>query len=350
MKSRPTLRDVGRKAGNLHPSTASRALHNDPAISPETRALVLRAAAEIGYHPDPLLDAFNQHRKEVRPQKLEPVIAFVSDFESREALLHSPHDATTWEAAREAAERLHCKAELFLVGTSQLRSERLSQILHTRGIGIVIVGACHDLQLDLSLQWDLFCCVRIGAQHLSEPRRAVATDLRGAARLATRGLLAAGCRRIGLLAASPRSNHERDFVHAGYLLESASAGMPPSAWFATPESPTIDDASLSRWIASGQLDGVICDDPALIEALRQSRIPCAALDATSLPSDVAGVIHDHRHIGSQAVEQVVSLARANQRGAGNAPVITLIPVSWRDGASLHPLPTAPTAKPRHRKS
>ena len=346
MPPRPTLRDVARRAGNLHPSTASRALHNDPAISPETRALVLRAAAEIGYHPDPLLDAFNQHRKEVRPHKLEPVIAFVSDFDSRDALGASPVDTATWESVREAAERLHCRAELFFVGSRQLRPERLGQILHTRGIGSVIIGACRDLDFELSLPWELFCSVRIRAHHLAQPSRVVASDQRGAARLAARHLHEAGCRRIGLVCAEPRARLESEFLQAGYLFECAALNLEPITSITAPGSPALDDAGAARWIKTSALDGVIGDAPHLVEFLHREKIPCAALDATGLPDEIAGVIHDHRHVGFQAVEQVVSLSRANQRGAGEAPVISLIPVSWRDGASLRP--AAKAAKPRAR--
>lgn len=59
---RVTMRDVARWAGGKHPSTVSLALQNHPAISPETRKRIQKAAKIAGYRRDPLLDAFNARR------------------------------------------------------------------------------------------------------------------------------------------------------------------------------------------------------------------------------------------------------------------------------------------------
>ncbi len=50
MPSTPTIRDVARRAG-VGTATVSRVFNNHPAVKPETRERVLRAAAELGYVP-----------------------------------------------------------------------------------------------------------------------------------------------------------------------------------------------------------------------------------------------------------------------------------------------------------
>ena len=50
-KKEPTSTDVARLAG-VSQSTVSRSFDPDSAISPETRARVLAAAAELGYQPN----------------------------------------------------------------------------------------------------------------------------------------------------------------------------------------------------------------------------------------------------------------------------------------------------------
>ncbi|MFZ2427027.1 MAG: LacI family DNA-binding transcriptional regulator, partial [Propioniciclava sp.] len=46
--TRPTLKDVAQRAGVSH-ATASKALNGRTEIAEETRALVARAASELGY-------------------------------------------------------------------------------------------------------------------------------------------------------------------------------------------------------------------------------------------------------------------------------------------------------------
>jgi DNA-binding LacI/PurR family transcriptional regulator len=52
-KPRVTVKDLARELG-MSVSTVSRAFYNDAVIAPETRERVLKHAAQIGYHPNPL--------------------------------------------------------------------------------------------------------------------------------------------------------------------------------------------------------------------------------------------------------------------------------------------------------
>src|SRR5258708_3652568 len=58
--SRPSLRNVARLAG-VSAMTASRALRNRPRVSADTRAAVLKIAAQIGYRPDPNVAKLMHH-------------------------------------------------------------------------------------------------------------------------------------------------------------------------------------------------------------------------------------------------------------------------------------------------
>jgi LacI family transcriptional regulator/LacI family repressor for deo operon, udp, cdd, tsx, nupC, and nupG len=51
MSPRVSIKDIARRAGVSH-STVSRALHDNPAISPATRARIQRLAQEMGYTPN----------------------------------------------------------------------------------------------------------------------------------------------------------------------------------------------------------------------------------------------------------------------------------------------------------
>lgn len=80
MSSRPTIRDVARRAG-VHPATASRALNPDlpGRITSQTTRRVESAARELGYHPNPIARSLRTRRSGavgvVVPDLTNPVIA-----------------------------------------------------------------------------------------------------------------------------------------------------------------------------------------------------------------------------------------------------------------------------------
>lgn len=348
--SRPTMRDVARLAGGVHPSTVSLALRNHPGISEATRKKVCAAARKLGYRPDPLLDAFNTHRLEVLPHKALPVVAFVSDYESRQSLEKSAHHGALWAGARAAAETLHCHIELFLVGKGQLTPERVHSILRARGIVGIVIGACRPMTARMAFDWADYSAVKIESSHLGVPLYTVSSDQRQASRLAFRKLYAAGYRRIGLATTPGLEIRQDDLYRAGYFLEQSrrpdTQGIKP---LELGESST--PAVIANWIRFNRLQAVISDSAELptILALEGVRVPqdvaFACLDLPQDAAGIAGAVPDHARVGAQAVEQVVGLMRTNQRGLPAAASCTFVPIAWRDAESAPPLPaeTLPTA-------
>ena len=334
-KRRPTMLDVAKLAGGVHPSTVSLVLRNSPNISEATRKRVLAAVRKVGYRRDPLLDAYNHHRMGVIPHKTEPVIACVSDLDSREeAEQHEPYKSFL-KGARAAAENLHCKLELFLTGRGQLSPERLNGILHARGISSIVVMALRSPAGRLAFTWEEFSAVKIESPQISLPRLAVSTDQRQSARLALNSLLDAGYMRIGLLLRPGSSLANRDMLLAGHLLEQSrlpvGARIPPLLL-----PPSGDQRNLVRdWIHQHRIEAVIAESPSLNELMPQSgEAPLtgfAVLDLSGTSEDLAGIMPDHERVGAQAIEQLVSLMRANQRGPAPTEACTYVPVKWRAG-------------------
>ena len=63
MRAQVTIREVARLA-EVHPSTVSRALNEETRflVNPDTAARVLRAAAELGYRPNPIARGLKTNR------------------------------------------------------------------------------------------------------------------------------------------------------------------------------------------------------------------------------------------------------------------------------------------------
>ncbi len=342
-RKRPTMRDVARLAGGVHPSTVSLALRNHPGISEATRKKVRAAARKLGYRPDPMLDAFNTHRLEVLPHKALPVIAFVADFESRAALEKSPHHWALWTGAKAAAETLHCQIELFLLGRGQLTPERLNSILRARGIVSLVIAACRPITPRVAFEWTNYSAVKIESAHLATPLYSVSSDQRQAARLAFRRLHQAGYRRIGLATDPGAVPRQDELYRAGFLLEQ-------TRWTPEAQIPPLDlppeggvDSVILPWIRQNRIDAVLSDRLDAADAIERSglRIPAdlgfACLDLPSRLPRFAGALADHGRVGAQAVEQVVSLMRTNQRGLPTTASCTFVPVAWHEGPSLREL-------------
>lgn len=335
MKRRPTMRDVAELAGGLHPSTVSLALRNSPAISKETRRRVQNAARKIGYRPDPLLDAYNFHRKEVLPHKTLPVVAFLSDLPSRDAVLASRLHKAYLEGCQKAAETLHCKLDYFYLAPGQLGAERLHAILQTRAISGIVVSGFTTNPFGSSFPWREYSAVKIESPHLDCPSYTVAEDRRNAARLAWQKLHDQGRRRIGLALSEKVLPWHADLYEAGILLQQAKN---PGA----PEIPVLrlgtssDAKAWNEWLKRHSVDAVICDRPALLSELGKNgpatppTTAFACLDATEAPDEMQGALPNHALVGEHAMTQTVGLLRANDRGPAETPSLTFIPVSWRE--------------------
>lgn len=328
------MRDVAKLAGNVHPSTVSLVLRNSPNISPATAKRVLAAARQIGYRRDPLLDAYNQHRMGVLPHKTSPVVAWISDLDSREELESLEPHRSFWRGGREAAENLHCRLELFLLGKGQLSPERVNGILRARGITALVLAALRARTSRLAFTWPDYSAVRIESPHLPCPGHAVCCDQRQAARLVWRQLRETGASRIGLVLDPENSLWDGRLAASGYLLEQQRAdGGPAMRPLLIPTG--ADPVPLLRdWLEREHPDAVISDSrriPALLSSCSSSSasLRFASLDASVLAPEVAGALPDHKRAGAEAVEQVVSLMRANQRGIPEAASTTYLQPTLR---------------------
>lgn len=329
------MRDVARLAGGVHPSTVSLVLRNSPNISGATAKRVLEAAKRIGYRRDPLLDAYNHHRMGVLPHKAEPVIAWVADVDSRQELETCEPHRSFWLGGRKAAENLHCRLEPFLVGRSQLGPERLNGILQARGMVSLVLAALGSSTTRLAFTWSEYSAVKIESPHLPWPGYSVSCDQRQAARLAFRKLQEKGFRKIGLLQTLRHPLWNASQARAGFLLEQHR--LDPRS---LPAMLLLDEAGdslaqVSAWLMSQKLDAVIGDRVSQAQLLRQvsgAKPPpaFAALDVTGADPSLSGILPDHQRAGAQAVEQVVSLMRANQRGLPPTASVTFIQARWRE--------------------
>ena len=345
------MADVAARVG-VHATTVSLSLRSHPSIPPATRQRVLAAAAEVGYVRSPLLDAFNFHRLNKRSSQSGATIAFVVDADTSPYFFGQAYHPLVHAGARAAAEGHHHSIEVFQVGAKDLSPKRLNTIIHSRGITGVLLSTFTLRTQELELDWDQLAAVKIESHHLLPAFDVVTNDQCQAARLAVRRLRALGYRRIGLATARDDESRLDDNFSTGVIVEQAE--MPesecvPPLLFERTTLPEIG-AKIEDWVKANQVDVLITNWKELLgDPLRPTDgawtiphtrlrvgvdIAFASLDVPDKRPDVAGIVQNHRLVGTRAMEQLSLLVRTFHRGPPEAPSATYVPGYWRDGASV----------------
>ena len=74
---RVTFADVAREA-KVHPTTVSMAMRNHPRLPLETRQRIQEIAKDMGYRPDPAVQALVAYRRRVKASRMPSTIAYVT--------------------------------------------------------------------------------------------------------------------------------------------------------------------------------------------------------------------------------------------------------------------------------
>lgn len=241
-----TIKDIAKAAGVSH-TTVSRALNNNPAISPVTTARIQKLAHQMGYTPS----AVAQSLLSQRTHTIGMVVTTIAD----------PFIVPVVEGVERIAQQAGYSVFLTSSYNDPERELSVVQTLHRRRVDAIIVTASRVGSL-YSYQLDQFQIpiVLINNQEEGEYIHSVAVDDAHGAQLAVNHLLELGHRRIGYVSAPnrPKSNRRRE---RGYRLALEQAGVPPNpAWIiASSEHDDVKrgQASLAPLLATG-VTAVFC--------------------------------------------------------------------------------------------
>lgn len=145
-----TLRDVANRAG-VHPATASRALNPQTRalVNDETAARISRAAAELGYRPNPIARGLKTSRSgsigtvipDLNNPLFPPIVRGVEDVLSLagySALIVNTDNDADREAAQVASLRAR-QVEGMIFATARLHHPLLEQLVH-EDVAVVLVN------------------------------------------------------------------------------------------------------------------------------------------------------------------------------------------------------------------
>ncbi|MBE3583516.1 MAG: LacI family DNA-binding transcriptional regulator [Limnochordaceae bacterium] len=214
-----TIKDVARELGVAH-STVSRAIHNDPRISAETRSRVLAMAEKMGYRPNAAARGLVCRRM----QAIGLVIPAVAD--SFFGQITDGVDRVTYDAGFSLS---------LYVTHGELRRELdvLSRLSERRVDGLILMVRRLPRKLLLSLAEQPIPIVFVEPQVVGLGFDCVRVDNRDGERQAVRHLLELGHRRIAFISGPKDSRESRERL-AGYREALLTAGVTPDPQLVLP--------------------------------------------------------------------------------------------------------------------
>jgi LacI family transcriptional regulator len=341
--NRITMAEVAR-AANVHQTTVSLALRNDPRLPRETRLRIRALAESMGYRPDPMLSALNFYRTSRDAAKTQPSIAFLMRSRKNLPAEHFSADERFLKGARQACERMGFRIVPLQIENSPGEGARLTRVLRSRGIYGVILCSLHVTLRELAMDWDSFSALCIESQHLGLALHTVANNQSGATRNAVQRLVELGYRRIGLAVGEiEETSLEKPFT-AGHLLGIHEHPRLPliSPLLLQLEERAVTAAKLGSWVRRNRIDAVLSNWGSITDLLKMTglRVPqdvgVATLDHNPNRGAAAGIRQSHELVGERAVEGLALMMKTNQRGPITLPNMTLIDGLWQDGPELPP--------------
>lgn len=341
---RISLKDVAMRLG-VTKATVSLALRNSPQISVARREEIQRLAKQMGYVPDPFLQALAKYRQTQAPPRSRGIIAWLNHWEQPEQLRRYHEFEDYWRGANAAAKRLGYKLEEFRWPVDAAAKEVEAQ-LHARGVlGLLIPP--HPPEVDWGdFGWSKFSLLRFGFSVRRVDANLVTVDQQQAMVTVIKTIHDYGYRRIGLVynQAHDRAmggNFYGGFRWAHQLLGIAEMLPPFNSEMKTVQQARRTKQELAVWLKTFQPEAIFTTTPETPALLRELgyRIPQDVALACMSPTDIgvdAGIDQRSKVIGRVAAEMLIKQISLNERGEPGDPCRILVESHWRDGKSLPP--------------
>ncbi|MDP0491707.1 MAG: LacI family DNA-binding transcriptional regulator [Verrucomicrobiota bacterium JB023] len=337
---RVTLRDIGKALGVSH-STVSLALHNHPRISEPMRKKVREAAKSMGYRPDPMLAALATYRRNRSEKPITSSLAWINAWPDAKALRSHQEFDGYWKGAYQAAKKLGYRLEEFRLD-HQFNSQRLHQILSTRGIRGILLPPHQEQPVWKDFPWERYSVVRLG-RSIDEPScHVVASDEVSNAMRAYREIRRRGYQRIGFVGSASGAKDSGMIFELGFIggqrVSNDKAKLPP-LHLSDNKSETRQRMELRQWLDENQPDAIFTTQsnvPKLLE-LEKVRVPqdIALATTTILDTPIDSGINQHaEEIGRVAITTLNSLINDGSRGVPSVFRQILVEGSWVNGTCL----------------
>lgn len=337
---RPTLKAVAAIAG-VTPATVSMALRGSGKISPETTRRVHKAAASLGYRPDPTLTRLMSY---LRQGEARPVatLGMITVREKPAAWRENSHLRRYYDAALERGAELGFRIEELWLGAPNLTPKRMKEILLARGIEGLFVFSGYRWKYFQDFDFSPFACATYGrwngSQRLMD--RAGENYYLDILRVITE-LRKLGYTRPGLVLETELDERTGHLYSAGYLWCQQQGQI--SAKTPILMETQMDEKAFARWFRKHRPDAVIAHTPTTAHYLRWlgrlgARVPddvgFVALDIDlDDPLKPSGIRQDSERVGAAVVDMIATKLQRGERGLSASPRVLLFEGDWVAGAT-----------------
>ncbi|AHF90871.1 LacI family transcriptional regulator [Opitutaceae bacterium TAV5] len=334
MTHRTTLKQIADAAG-VTAATVSMALRNSPRISLAMRERLQTLAAQMNYHPDPLIAALAGRRSGRRRGEEIGTIAWVTAYPERQGWYCTTFSPGAYAGARARAAQQGYRVEHFWLREPGMTARRLSEILHSRGIRGVCVAPLPEGFGHMRLRWEWFSCAAVGYSMVRPSlHRACPHQFQGMLHT-LKTLRKRGYRRIGV---ALEKRVSRIVVHNWLAAILVFRQMHGAASIRHFTYPTPDRAEMERWIGQNRPDAMVVPDVALLGWARDAgrKIAPEGIGLATLErySGYAGLDQRPEVVGASAIDLVIGQIQRNETGIPADPKVVMVEGVWVDGPSV----------------
>jgi LacI family transcriptional regulator len=338
---RTNMQQIADAAG-VSKSAVSLALRNDPRISEPTRVRIQKAAHDMGYRRNPIVDSLMTQLRAGRQPVFQANLGLINCSPLRD-LTQNHTFRRLREGVLRRAEQLGYGVEEFWLQQPDMRPERLQQIMETRGIhGLVLIAGLSPNIIGEGYVkfWYNFACSVIGVTHLKDNLNCASNDQYLTARNAAQKVIELGYQRPMLVVPVEDDALLDDKFSAGFY--SATRSLPAKNHLGLVPFDLHAPTKATARIKKLKPDVVITNKVELYDALIEEgvRIPedmgLIHLDWHDEIRHLAGMRQNNRVVGSAGVDLVVGQLQKNEHGAQEFPKVVQIESVWIDGATVKP--------------
>lgn len=339
-EKRITLGDIAQVCG-CSIMTVSYALRDLPSVSKETRRRVHQAARRLRYEPDPALSALVAYRRARYPMPTAAPLAWVSNVPGKPPMTEARFSFVDlyFKGAVHRAREIGYRIECFNLRDPGMTAQRMSRILHARGITGILLPPQPSARAHLNLDWGKFSTVTFGYSLVRPRFHMITTHHSSSMVMLMRKLRSLGYRRIGLQLSTVNDSRVHHNSYAAFLVEQnrlREADRVPPLYVAD-----YTDDDVTRWIRTHGPEAVITchrgiDMLRLLEE-RGFRVPRdLGLVAINCEQDdpVSGANENYHEVGEAAVDMLVTLMHRNERGIPRIRRSILIDSTWNEGTTV----------------
>ena len=351
---RVTLADIA-KADGTHVTTVSLAMRNSPKLATKTRKRIQTLARNMGYVPDPAMQALVSYRKSIHRSVAPTVIAYLTNWTTRWGWQHTTGHPDFYSGADAAAREMGYKLEHFWVREPKLTYKRLNKILQARSIrGVIVASYTREGDDYLELDWDSFSAIKIDYLPHRPVLHNVTNNQCSIVKLAMKEIINTGYKKIGFVMHRGWDHSVDHMFTAGFLC--AQQDLPEDCLipaFIFPPREPVEDWFNERSDLHPELDDfkiwweryrpeVIISKASFVQPLLNElnlKVPrdVAFVDIfhDGQPNSfTAGVKQNHQAVGALAVEILAGRLSHNKVGLPKMPTTTYVDGTWLSGPSL----------------